>query len=227
MDSEQVGTDLAVPESKSEEGRLQSGGDGEDTNLPKVKIITSCRQRFLSNIMRLWQWGQNSLTFSNTLQFHSFHSFMSINRQTPQPCPPLCADVRYISRGAPPWETDQILRFSLSLTFSHCSTSNDPTPQRFGQTCAVHASSSACSYIRNKCKIKKKKKKKSWKAVSDFWTPMYSQTSSNQVCQCLSNPRSTISSRLRSQKFCEKYSRCWEILCIQCVGMCWNDELDV
>ena len=107
MDSEQVGTDLAVPESKSEEGRLQSGGDGEDTNLPKVKIITSCRQRFLSNIMRLGQWGQNSLTFSNTLQFHSFHSFMSINRQTPQPRPPLCADVRYISRGAPPWETDR------------------------------------------------------------------------------------------------------------------------
>lgn len=112
----------------------------------------------------------------------------------------------------------------IIITFSHYSTSKFSTPQRFGQTRAVHASSSACSYIWNKCKMKKKI---SWKAVSGFWTPMYSQMSSNQVCQCLSSPRSTISSRLRRQKFCGNYSRCWEILCIQCVGMCWNDELDV
>lgn len=39
MDSEQAGTDLAVPGSKSEDGQLQSGGEGEDTHLPKVKMI--------------------------------------------------------------------------------------------------------------------------------------------------------------------------------------------
>lgn len=175
---------------------------------------------FLSNIVWLCDSDNKVKTTKHlaTLQFHSFHSFR-LNGSA------VCWCVKcVILPGAPPCEGQTKcwdFHYHYIFPLFHF--------QRFNSATFW---TNSCSPCQLKCmllhlKQMQNEKKISWKAVSGFWTPMYSQMSGNQVCQCLSSPRSTISSRLRRQKFCGNYSRCWEILCIQCVGMCWNDELDV